>query len=311
MIIAVVSEIFKSAHQAGLPDRAFWVWQYLKHVARQSRGYISEQALKEALKGLNISKTSLYAWLNSAVRIGLLTPELGRTGVIYYRIASWAEGAVIAGCKRAGKTTTMPLDKYLSKNWKSHMDAAYELQLRGRDEKLIIPKRDKVTGEATVKVIERKAKPISRKTLTELTGISRSTQQRREKKAGVKQVENYLIIQQSGVGYQPYGHDKEQPGHHAWWGEERLRLPNSKAIPDDIKISYSSSRTRKINRALKVLRNSDATAQSESYKRLYVDSFDHAMALHCSDVMYPTGRQAPTNEGDPIKQSWRRLFHES
>ena len=309
MLIAVVSEIFKSAHQAGLPARAFWVWQYLKHVARQSRGYISEKALKEALTAIGISKSSRCAWTSGAVRIGLLSPELGRNGVIYYRIASWAEGAVIAGCKRAGKTTMMPMDKFLSKDWKSHIFGAYELQLRGRDEKVAKLSRDH-NGEAVLTVVERKAKPISRTTLTEITGVSKSTQQRREKKAGVKQVENYLIGQ-SGLGYQPYGHDKEHPAHHVHGGVEMLRLPNSKAIPDDIQISNSNSRTRKINRALKVLRQCGAAAKDEHYPRLYVDSFDHAMALHADGVMFPTGKRLPSRPDEPIKQAWRRLQHES
>jgi len=310
MLITVYPAIFIAAHQAGLPARAFWVWQYLKHVARQSRGYISEKALKEALTAIGISKSSRCAWTSGAVRIGLLSPELGRKGVIYYRIASWEEGAIIAGCKRAGKTTTLPLNKYLSRSWKAHVYAAYELQLRGRDEKLVTLKRDKNTGEAIVKVVERKAKPIGRKTLTELTGISRRAQQYREKRAGVEQVENYLIGQ-NGMGYQPYGHDKEHPAHHVHGGQERLRLPNSKAIPDDIQLSNSSSRTRRINKALKVLRQCGAAAKDEHYPRLYVDSFDHAMALHADGVMFPTGRRLPSRPDEPVKQAWRRLAYES
>jgi hypothetical protein len=194
---------------------------------------------------------------------------------------------------------------YLSGSWMPHIWAAYRLQTGGRDEKIAKLSRDKNTGRSVLTVLERKAKPISRETLTELTGVSRRAQQYREKKAGVEQVENYLIGR-SGMVYQPYGHDKEHPEHHVHCGEERLRLPNSVKVPNDIKLSDSNSRTRRINKALKALRQSDAIAEGEHYQRLYADSFEHAMALY-ADVIYPTGRHLPSRPGEPTKQAWRRM----
>lgn len=305
MEITVIPNILNKAKQAGLPVRAFWVWQFLKHHCKAG-GTIPEQVAKDLLMMTGYCRASCYKWLSDAVKIGLLSLEVSnRTGLVYYRLASWADGAKIVGCKREGKSVTIPLEKYLSRSWMPHIWAAYRLQTGGRDEKIAKLSRDKNTGKAVLTVQVRKAKPISRETLTELTGVSRRAQQYREKRAGVEQVENYLIGR-SGMVYQPYGHDKEHPEHHVHCGEERLRLPNSVKVPNDIKLSDSNSRTRRINKALKALRQSDAIAEGEHYQRLYADSFEHAMALY-ADVIYPTGRHLPSRPGEPTKQAWRRM----
>jgi len=305
MLVTIRPDIIIKAKQAGLPVRAFWLWNYAKHICKAG-GTIPEQALKDSLKAIGISKSSRCDWLNSAVKIGLFTLVVSnRTGLIYYELASWAKGAIIAGFTykdRLSAPVTVEFEKFISSSWVAELWAGYLLQLRGRDQTLIKITRDKrrPDGGAIAKVIERKAKPISRKTLTELTGVSRRAQQYREKKAEVQQVENYLIGR-SGVGYQPYGHDKENPGHHAHGGVELLRLPNSKAIPQHLQGSYNKSRTRKINKAIKALCKSDAIAERDCYPRLYADSFDHALALRCAGVMYPTRELAPG------VQAWQRM----
>ena len=312
MLITVRPDIITKAQENGLPVRAFWLWHYAKHLCKAG-GTIPEQALKDSLKAIGISKSSRCDWLNDTVKIGLFTLEVSyRTGLVYYKLASWAEGAKIAGVERLGNSITMELGEFTSGSWKPEIWAGRLLQLRGRDEKVAKISRDKrhADGGAVLIVQERKAKPISRNTLTEITGVSRRAQQYREKRAGVEQVENYLIGQ-NGMGYQPYGHDKEHPAYHVHGGQERLRLPNSKVIPDDIQLSNSNSRTRKINRALKVLRQCGAAAKDEHYPRLYVDSFDHALALHADGVMFPTGKRLPSRPDEPIKQAWRRLAYES
>ena len=303
MKITVRPDIITKAKQAGLPVRAFWVWQFLKHHCKAG-GTIPEQVVKELLKATGFCRASRYKWISEAVKIGLLSLLVGRKGITYYKIASWAEGAKIAGLDHVGKSVTIPLEMYLSGSWMRYIWTSYRLQVGGRDEKVAKLSRDH-NGEAVLTVIERKAKPISRATLTEISGVSRRAQQYREKKAGVEQVENYLIGRR-GMGYQPYGHDKEHPEHHVHCGEERLRLPNSVKVQYVIKLSESNSRTRRINKALKALRQSDAIAEGKHYQRLYADSFDHAMALY-ADVIYPTGRHLPSRSGEPIKQAWRRM----
>ena len=303
MEITVIPNILNKARQAGLSVRAFWVWQFLKHHCKAG-GTIPDQVVKDLLKMTGYCRASCYKWLSDAVKIGLLSLLVGRKGITYYKIASWAEGAKIAGLDHVGKSVTIPLEMYLSGSWMRYIWTSYRLQVGGRDEKVAKLSRDH-NGEAVLTVIERKAKPISRETLTELTGVSRRAQQYREKRAGVEQVENYLIGR-SGMVYQPYGHDKEHPEHHVHCGEERLRLPNSVKVPNDIKLSDSNSRTRRINKALKALRHSDAIAEGEHYQRLYADSFEHAMALY-ADVIYPTGRHLPSRPGEPTKQAWRRM----
>lgn len=316
MKITVRPDIIDKAKENGLPVRAFWLWHYAKHICKAG-GTIPEQALKDSLKAIGISKTSRCNWLNDAVKIGLFTLVVSnRTGLIYYKLASWGEGGFIAGLswddERIGKSITVELDIFISGSWKPEVWGGRLLQLRGRDEKLIKITRDKRHPEAgaIAKVIERKAKPISRNTITELTGVSRSTQQRREKRAGVAQVENYLIGQ-DGLGYQPYGHDKEYPGHHVHFGEERLRLPNSRIIPDRIKLSNSQGSTRRANKRLKALCKSDAIAEGEKFPRMYADNFEHAIALHQDSVMYLTGKLLQSDPDEPIKRAWRRLQHES
>ncbi len=316
MEITVRPDIITKAQENGLPVRAFWLWHYAKHLCKAG-GTIPEQALKDSLKAIGISKSSRCDWLNDAVRIGLFTLEVSyRTGLVYYKLASWGDGGFIAGLtwdeERISKPVIFELGEFISGSWKPEVWAGRLLQLRGRDQMLIKITRDKqhAEGGAIAKVIERKAKPISRKALTELTGVSRSTQQRREKKAGVEQVENYLIGR-DGVGYQPYGHDKEQPGLHAHGGEERLRLPNSRAIPDRIQLSNSKGSTRRANKRLRALCKSDAIAEGETFPRMYADNFDHAMALHQDSVMYPTGKQLQSYPDEPVKRAWRRLQHES
>lgn len=312
MLITVRPDIITKAQENGLPVRAFWLWHYAKHLCKAG-GTIPEQALKDSLKAIGISKSSRCDWLNDTVKIGLFTLEVSyRTGLVYYKLASWAEGAKIAGVERLGNSITMELGEFTSGSWKPEIWAGRLLQLRGRDEKVAKISRDKrhADGGAVLIVQERKAKPISRKTLTEITGVSRRAQQYREKRAGVEQVENYLIGQ-SGMGYQPYGHDKEHPAHHVHGGQERLRLPNSKAIPDRIQLSNSRGSTRRANKRLRALCKSDAIAEGETFPRMYADNFDHAMALHQDSVMYPTGKQLQSYPDEPIKRAWRRLQHES
>lgn len=312
MLITVRPDIITKAQENGLPVRAFWLWHYAKHLCKAG-GTIPEQALKDSLKAIGISKSSRCDWLNDTVKIGLFTLEVSyRTGLVYYKLASWAEGAKIAGVERLGNSITMELGEFTSGSWKPEIWAGRLLQLRGRDEKVAKISRDKrhADGGAVLIVQERKAKPISRKTLTEITGVSRRAQQYREKRAGVEQVENYLIGQ-SGMGYQPYGHDKEHPGHHVHGGVEMLRLPNSKAIPDRIQLSNSRSSTRRANKRLKALCKSDAIAEGETFPRMYADNFDHALALHADGVMFPTGRRLPSRPDEPIKQAWRRFERES
>ena len=310
MIITVRPDIIIQAKQAKLPVRYFWLWQYSKHICKAG-GTIPEQALKESLEAIGISKTSRCDWINDSVRLGLLTLEVSeRTGLVYYRLASWEQGAKIAGCKHVGAPVSIELERFVSRSWMPEIWAAYQLQSRGRTEKLALLSKDKNTGTAVVTVVERKAKPISRAKLTEITGVSRRAQQYREKKAGVEQVENYLVGC-SGVGYHPYGHDKEQPGLHAHGGVELLRLPNSRAVPERIQLSRSNSRTKKANKRLKALWQCDAIAKGETFTRVYADNFEQAMKLPGDGIMYPTGKYLPSKQGEPIKQTWRRLHYES
>ena len=300
MLITVHPEIIDQAKQAGFIDRAFWLWQFLKHICRAG-GTIPEQAVKDALKATGYSKSSCCDWLNDAVRIGLLSLEVSeRTGLVYYRLVSWAEGAFIAGCKRLGNAVTVELDKFISRSWKPEVYTGRLLQLRGRDEKIARIKRDENTGKAVLTVLERKAKPISRNALTALTGVSRSTQKRREKTAGVVQVENVLIIQDEVTGYKPNGYDSEHPELCVNNGALLERLPNSKAIPQRIKLSNSNS-SKRANKRLKALCKSDAIAKGETFPRMYADSFDHAMALHQDGLIYPTREIAPG------VQAWQRM----
>ena len=278
MKITVIPNILNKARQAGLSVRAFWVWQFLKHHCKAG-GTIPEQVVKDLLKMTGYCRASCYKWLSEAVKIGLLSLEVSnRTGLVYYRLASWADGAFIAGIERTGKPITLDLDRFISRSWQAEVWAGLLLQLRGRDEKIAKLSRDKNTGKAVLTVLERKAKPISRNTLTELTGVSRRAQQYREKKSGVEQVTNILIVRDNVAGFMKFGHNKEYPWLSVRAGAEVQHLPNTKAIPNRIQLLNSKSSTKRANKQLKALCKSDAIAESETFPRLY------ACLLYTSDA---------------------------
>lgn len=307
MKITVRPDIITKAKQAGLPVRAFWLWHYAKHICKAG-GTVPQDSLKDSLKALGISKTSRYDWINDAVRIGLLSLEVSnRTGLVYYRLASWADGAFIAGIERTGKPITLDLDRFILRSWQAEVWAGLLLQLRGRDKKIAKLSRDKNTGKAVLTVLERKAKPISRNTLTELTGVSRRAQQYREKKSGVEQVTNILIVRDNVAGFMKFGHNKDYPWLSVRAGAEVQHLPNTKAIPNRIQLLNSKSSTKRANKQLKALCKSDAIAESETFPRLYADSFNHALALQGDNVMYLTGKVIPNEQGKPNIRVWQRM----
>ncbi len=118
---------------------------------------------------------------------------------------------------------------------------------------------------------------------------------------------NILIVRDNVAGFMKFGHNKDYPWLSVRAGAEVQHLPNTKAIPNRIQLLNSKSSTKRANKQLKALCKSDAIAESETFPRLYADSFNHALALQGDNVMYLTGKVIPNEQGKPNIRVWQRM----
>lgn len=248
----VYPEIILSAKQHDLPVQGFRVWLIAKDYCKDRRGSVPVKAFRAYLKSLFVSRSTYSRWIAEALELGLLTRyKSERKGKDYYLIAGLADIAAFAGCSHLSAPVLVNTRDFVGRSWISLIQAAYELQFND--------------------------KPISRTALKALSGVPERTQQYREKKAKVKQIENYGI----------YGDYKElseknpdfiissygTPGMfvNESTGELCQQLPNSRVIPETIQPA-KRGRTRKINKLLIALFNSDAEANKQPFIKRYSNS---------------------------------------
>lgn len=244
-------EIIFSAKQAGLPLSGFRLWFVAKDYCGGRRGTIPVKEFRRYLKSLGLARSTYTRWIREALELGLLTRiRSKRKGLDYYSLAGWFKGATLAGCKRLNGPVAIELNAFLGRSWISLTWAGYESQFKG--------------------------KPISRETLTALTGAPKSTQIYREKRAGVIQKNNIAIWGE----YQELAQKSpdlvislyETPGVFISekTGELCQRLPNSREIPGEVRPA-KKGRTNKINKLL-ALFESGAEAKKQALLKRYSES---------------------------------------
>lgn len=253
-------EIILSAKQNGQPINGYRVWFIAKDYCKGRRGSVPVKVFRAHLKGLGLARATYSRWIAEALETGLIRRyQSKRKGLDYYSLAGWYAGAALAGCSRLHNTpAAMDLNDFAGQSWISLTWAAYELRFNG--------------------------KPISRTTLKALTGVPYRTQQYREKKAKVKQINNYGI-------YGDYGELAqknpdfiigiyEQPGVfiNEFTGELCQQLPNSRAIPEGIQPA-KRGRTRKVNKLLSALFNRDAEAKKQPFMKRYSNSHKETRSI--------------------------------
>lgn len=225
-------EIPLIAKQNNLPVSGFKVWFIAKHYCGGRRGVIPDQNFRKYLKGLGVVRATYSRWIRAAIDLGLFEVVQGkRKKGKYYRLVSWQQGAYNAGCERLARAAEVDIVEFVGRSWLSLCQAAF-LQQFGN-------------------------KPVSRETVTALTGTPRRTQQYREKRARVQQVENVAIYGKAeDIAIKtPERMENLFDGPGVFInkaGDLCRRLPNSKELPDSITVA-KKGRTKKVNKALRAL----------------------------------------------------------
>lgn len=247
----IFPSLLVQADANGMPLGGFRLWFVAKDYFKE-KAYISGDDLKVYLKSLHIPKSTYSRHIRQAYKSGLFLPA----GKGLIKLASWKNGAILAGCERLDNPVQVELEKFISTGWQSIIWAAY---LKNHDGVL------------------------SRAVLRELSGVPERTQRHRERAAGVENQENYAIIGKvNNIPDQAialYG----APGHYQKDGEIRRRLPNSRIIPDDHVQSTPKGRTKKVNKALDESFSCEATRSSSPVYRLYSDSAKQTKRLQKAD----------------------------
>ena len=275
----IYPDIIFSAEKNRISVSAFRVWFLAKAFCRAG-ATVPVGLFKAWLAGLGVKKSTYYRWIAEALDLGLLQIiKSENTGLSYYKLASWFDGARIAGCKSLANPIEMPVESLLITSWRAEVWAGRLLQVRDRTTVTAKISRDH-NGEAQLEKKIKRAKPISRRTLEKVTGVKRRTQQNREKKAKVRQQQHVLIHEGKRGGFQPYGSIDEQPGLMVTSGGVAVeQLPNSREIPDHFQKS-SRSRTRKVNKSLKALCERGAIAKDKADISLrYIDTLQQGKAI--------------------------------
>ena len=276
----IYPDLIFSAEQNQLSVSAFRVWILGKGFCRAG-GTVPVRAFKDYLEGLGVKRSTYFRWIKSALELGLLIPEGGSSKrPAYYRLASWLDGARLAGVQRLSCPIEMPVEKLLTTSWKAEVWAGRLLQVRNRTTVEAKIYKDQ-SGQAQLEKVVKQAKPISRRTLEAVSGVKRRTQQNREKKAQVKQQSNVLVHQEKRGGFLPYGSIDEQPELMVTSGGTVIeQLPNSREVSPDFQRVSSRSGTKKRNKALLALCKRDViAAEKAEFPLRYIDSLQQGKAI--------------------------------
>jgi len=139
------------------------LWELAKNFNTGGCGAIPNKAFRQyVINDLKVKRGVYDVWLARAVHIGIIQ----RQGT-NLKLAGYAAAAVIVGCDRIGRGEYIPLEKFIKKGWLGYVWAAW------------------------IKSHNLEDRPISRRTMRELSGISERTQRLYDKQAGIKTQANY------------------------------------------------------------------------------------------------------------------------
>jgi predicted DNA-binding transcriptional regulator len=220
-----------------------------KHFNAGGCGTIPAKALRRyVIKDLKVKRGTYDIWLARAAHIGIIQRQ-GKN----LKLAGYAAAAVIVGCDRIGRGEYMPLEKFIKKGWLGYVWAAW-IKSKGLEDR-----------------------PISRRTMRELSGIPERTQRLYDKQAGIKKQANYAkdTTRPGSKGMIDYINEFEQDKIKSKAflnnGEITWRLPNcykTKHIEE-----AARGRLRRINSQLKdLLNNGGRDPESGHYIRRYCKS---------------------------------------
>jgi hypothetical protein len=244
--VKLYPEIVLSAQRHGLNLTGFKVAFIAKDLCKAG-GTVPQKDLKRHLKTMGVPKATAYRWITAAIELGLFLLVESKRGIAYYKLVSWQDMAIIAHCERLGCPVTVDLKQFAGRSWVAYTWAAYLQRQAGR--------------------------PISRFTLTDKTGVPKSTQIYREHRAKVKQIENIGIVGPLDKLAPELVIDLYNvPGYFTTAsGDLCLQLPNSRIVSESIQPACKG-RTKKVNSVLAAWFNRAATAKNQPVYRRYSDN---------------------------------------
>lgn len=187
-------EMIFAARHHHLPAIAWRTWFLAKGFDRGGSGFIPPQPFRQHLAVLGVSPSCISRWLAQAQGQGLLWQEEE-----VFALASWQQGAALAGLGRCMRAVCLPRDKILHTGWLAWCWAG---------------------------VLAHFPNPISRQALQALTGVPPRTQQAYERAAGVVNHPNYAHYGSVSENPELAIHFYGQPGHFTRQGQLYQRLPN-------------------------------------------------------------------------------------
>jgi len=233
------------------------LWILAKNFNEGGCGVIPNKAFRQyVINDLKVKRGTYDVWLARAKHIGIFKIE--EVGPIedqkqYYKLAGYARAAVIVGCDRLGRGEYLPLEKFIKKGWLGYVWATWIKSHRLED------------------------RPISRRTMQELSGISERSQRLYDKQAGIETQANYAkdttrAGSQGMVDYiNEFEQDKIKSKAFLNNGEITWRLPNSYKTKDIEEAP--KGRLRRINNQLQdLLNNGGRDPKSGNYVRRYCES---------------------------------------
>ncbi len=226
---------------------AWRLWVLARALDNAGRGIIKRDDLRAFVVGhLGVNRMTWKRWYSDAMRLEIFKESRNAAGV-WYMVFSNAGiiGAALGCVDGVGRRVTMPAAALVGYGWAARVFAAHEVTYKN--------------------------KPIARETMQKKINVSRSTQQYREARAGVKKIMNIAKMNR-GADHLPgvVDHDRN-PG--AWFVDKKgilnRRLPNTYQYKNAV--LSQRGRGRKVNRILRGLINSQQ--QSSLLKMERAQSF--------------------------------------
>jgi len=181
------------------------LWFLAKNFNAGGCGAIPNKALRQyVINDLKVKRGVYDVWLARALHIGIIQRQ--DTNL---KLAGYAAAGVIVGCDRLGRGEYIPLEKFIKKGWLGYVWAAW------------------------IKSNKLEDRPISRRTMRELSGIAERTQRLYDKQAGIKIQANYAkdTTRAGSKGMVEYinEHERDKIRSKAFLnnGEITWRLPNN------------------------------------------------------------------------------------
>jgi len=183
-------------------------------------GFIYEDALDNFGKQLGVNINTWNRWKRNAFEIHFLI----RGGNNTIRIPAIQKICAELELEDAGHQFEIFAGLLVKKNWKAYVFAGHETQFE---------------------------RPISRKTLKQLSGVGISTQRKYDKLCGTKRTPNYVTIENPTAKEQELAQRKHTPFLQCANGNVIQRLPDNREVPIAIATPKKYGRAKKVKKLLR------------------------------------------------------------